>query len=335
MNVPVVKKYAGSHWELGLQLGSSLADKLVENISAYIDHVHHVYGVDKQRLPVDSMRWYENLPEQYRKELQGVAAGAGCNIELLAKWYYCDSCLDQGCTSFIATNNGKLWVGRNNDYIYPRGWGHVTILAVDKKIPVMLFGLEGGIFSGTGYNQEKLWIHYNWLPLWDVSEPERDSLQPFVFHRLALESCSSLNEVDSLLQNTVRDGGMGLFVADGKTGEYALFECAGKTYIKRPISEPFVVGANHYCSLAAPGELRSQSSINRHQRMETMLQSKLPTTPEDCMAILADPGVEQDSQYSGTVYANVVQPLQDRIWYVWDDYPAASKGRWNELQWEW
>jgi hypothetical protein len=70
----------------------------------------------------------------------------------------------------IVTAGGYAWVARNNDTYAPGMWGYATIREVTGRIPTICFGLEGDVFTPSGVNGEKLWLHYNWLPVWDVLE---------------------------------------------------------------------------------------------------------------------------------------------------------------------
>ena len=333
-----LNKFKGTPREIGIAIGESIGDRFVENVDRFISYTDDIYGLDFDKLEREAMSWFRNLPVEYQKELEGIAIGSSCSIEKLGQWYYCDRCFDGGCTSFITEIDGDFWLGRNNDYIFPEFWGYITILEVDNKIPVMLFGLEGSTFSGTGYNAEKLWIHYNWLPVWDIPPRSQDVLAPFVFLRLALESCKTIDEVEQLLRMTSRDGGMNLFVVDGKTNQAAVFEATCQHYRRRDMQNGDIAAANHYCKVKLPEGLEYDfsGSMARQTRVETLLAGKDKITiPDSLIKILADPAVEQDSKYSGTVYSNIVCPAKDQMWYAHNGYPAASQSDWEKVNWKW
>lgn len=339
MELNFINKFKGKSKDIGISIGKSIGGKRFQkNINKMIKTVHNSYGIDFEKLEKESMLWLESIPSDYQEELEGVSLGSGCSIEKIAQWYYSSMCIDGGCTSFITKIDNLWWVGRNNDYLLPKLWGHVNIIEVDGKIPVMLFGLEGDIFSGTGFNKEKLWIHYNWLPVWDIPLKSKEQIAPFIFIRRALERCKSIDDVEMLLQNKIRDGGMNLFVIDGENNEIAVFECTCKNYKKRLIEGSYIAGANHYCAIKVPDKFNFdfEDSINRQSSLEKLLlEKKDKISTENMIDILADSSVEQNNNLSGTVYSNITCPSKNLIWFAYDGFPAASKSNWKKVEWDW
>ncbi len=323
----------GDHQEIGLTLGKKLGKRLGENINYYIKRLDQIGGIDSSRLQKEALPWLRSLPTDYEVELENLARGAGIPLQLVASWLYSDMCLEGNCTSFIHETSSGIWVGRNNDYLVPGIWGYITVIEVKNKIPIMLFGLEGGTFSGTGYNKERLWLHYNWLP-----GNFKGEMPPFVFHRKALETCSSVGEVEEMLKNTSRDGAMNLFVVDGKRKEYGVFECSGRKYEKRKPEAKKIVGANHfhYPGLSSDGITDNPESLKREGTVFKLLANlNDPQIPDDYISILGDIDVEVRGEDSGTVYSCVVCPEKDLIYYSAHPYPAASQGEWEKVKWDW
>lgn len=151
----------------------------------------------------------------------------------------------------------------------PEMWGYMTIREIEDRISTISFGLEGDIFTPTGINQEKLWLHYNFLPVQDTPRTHKVHLLGYVLLIEALETCSTIRQVEELLDNIDRDSGMMLFVVDGKTDEYAIFECSCSSYVKRVPPENWVVGTNHYSTC----EMKEQNedSISRYRRLEELV----------------------------------------------------------------
>ena len=85
-----------------------------------------------------------------------------------------------------------MWVGRNNDLSVPELWGYMTVREVDGRIPTISFSMQGDVFAPTGINKEKLWLHYNWLPVWDVPGGDKPHLPGYVLLPEMLETCASL-----------------------------------------------------------------------------------------------------------------------------------------------
>lgn len=331
--------YKGSPEDIGISIGQLLGDRLLKNINNMLSTLEQSKGINYEKLEAESMKWLETLPSDYQKELAGISKGSGCSIERIAQCYYSSECTGRGCTSFISIIDGEAWVGRNNDYIYTKSWGHVNILASDDKIPTMIFGMEEDIFSGTGFNKEKIWLHYNWLPVWDKPTLNSKPLPPYVFIRLALETCKTIGDIEHLIKNTVRSGGMNLFAVDGKNNEFAIYECSCLTYAKRNIfGQASTAGANHYCCLELPEGFRREAanSVKRQECLEKQLaQIQAPELPGSFISALSDPDVEQNSKLSGTVYSNICCPSKEDIWYTYGGFPAASNGNWEKVSWIW
>jgi len=333
-----VQYFEGDSYQIGYSIGCSVKDSLGYNILKIIEIAEKVYAVDLSQIKTDASSWLEKLPEQYQTEASGLSDGSGCTIGLIMQWIFFDKFLNGGCTSFIISNNENVWVGRNNDYIAPKMWSHVNIISKRNMIPVMLFGMGGDLFSGTGCNKEKLWLHYNWLPVWDA--PKQDAYPPYVFLRLALESCRSLDELESMLKHIPRDGGMNLFAVDGKDNSYAIYECICSSYIKRKINHNYGVGANHFNVTSVPPEFSHNfsNSYKRQKAAENILSSidntSVTVTMKDLISVLSNPNVEQDNGLYGTVYANIACPSTDEIYFACDGFPAASKSQWGLVDWK-
>jgi len=166
-------------------------------------------------------------------------------LQRLAEWCYVEQCLQGGCSALLCRCDGHVWVARNNDFWAPELWGYVTIREVQSRVPTIVFGLEGELFAGTGINRERLWLHYNWLPVEDTPTPGKLHCPPFVWLTEALETCCDLQDVEALLRDVDRDGGMLLFAVDGRRDAGALFECTCVSHTRREFIGPWIAGTNH------------------------------------------------------------------------------------------
>jgi hypothetical protein len=158
----------------------------------------------------------------------------------------------------------------------------------------------------------------------------------------ALETCRTLQDVERLLLRQPRSGGMLLFALDGKTDEFALYECTCHGYFKRPPSDGWIAGANHYSTLGSdPGEDDDQplSSLRRLRRLEALVAGwdaqKESSPVAYLIQLLADDEIERRSGELQTAYSNVACPATGEIWYTFGGYPSASQGNWGRLDWPW
>ena len=337
-----VSHYKGTPYEIGLAAGRRLGNRLEETIRHYISSLEH--SKDMQRVHAGALPWLRRLPRRFQDELEGMAEGTGVPLEFLAEWSYIEEYEAEQCSGAVLLQQGRPWVARNNDLYVPELWGYATIREVEGRIPTISFTMEGDVFTPTGVNKERLWLHYNFLPVWDRPAPNKPHVPAFAFLTEALEICHTIRDVEVLLSETDRDGGMLLFAVDGKTDEFAVFDCMCSAHYRRQPSDGWIIGTNHYCAvedrtLDARDELPG-GSVSRYRRMETLIH-ELSTSqaaanlPGDLIRILADDGVERRGEEVVTVYSNVACPGTGEIWYTFGGYPAASKGNWQRVEWPW
>jgi Acyl-coenzyme A:6-aminopenicillanic acid acyl-transferase len=340
---PRIYHARGSARAVGFANGRRLGPRLEQNIRHYIEQGpgRHT-ALDWDLLRSGALPWLRRLPERFQAELEGLAAGAGLPLQRIAEWCYVEECAPRGCSAFLCTTGGQTWVARNNDLWVPDLWGYATIREVEGCLPTIGFGLEGEPFIATGINGERLWLHYNYLPVWDSPAANKAVLPPYVLLTIALETCRTIGEVEALLSRTDRSAGMMIFATEGRTGTYAVFECSCSMYARREPAGGWLAGANHYLACATPmaAGIYAPNSVNRYARMIGLLGGQIVPggavdAPWDLVRILADPDVEQRGSDYGTVYANVVCPASGEIWYTFGGYPAASTGVWRQLEWPW
>jgi hypothetical protein len=336
-----IYRFKGSPKEIGLAAGRALGEKLEHNISRYL--ARRQAATDMNKLRQGALPWLRRLPQRIQDEYEGMAEGANLPLQRLAEWAYVEECESNRCSGAVCLIGNRAWVARNNDTFVPDMWGYVTIREVDGRIPTISFSLEGDVFTPTGISQDRLWLHYNYLPVWDKPAPGKPHLPGYAFLTEALELCRTIRDVEALLGEIHRDGGMLLFAVDGKTEEFVLFECTCANHFRRDPSEAWIVGTNHYCVCpdpALPAEEQGSSTLSRFRRMEHLVQTlytpqATPRLPADLIRVLADDAVEMRGAEFATVYANVACPSRGEIWYTFGGYPAASVGDWQRLDWPW
>ncbi len=341
-----VHHLSGTAKEVGFAMGRILGERLEHNITRYITEFGEAdakFSIDWQKLESGALAWLHSLPERFQEEFSGIAAGAHLSLQRAAEWFFIEQCAIQRCSSTVSMVNGHAWVARNNDTVAPGMWGYVTIREVTDRIPTINFGREGDIFVPTGINKERLWLHYNALPVVDVLDAEEPHVPPFVFMMDALETCHTVRDVESLLQHIQRSDGMLLFAVDGKTDEFAIFECGHKRYYRRDATGAWIAGTNHYCMCEDPDpplEGQPLNTFSRMKRLETLLgslysQADPIKAPTALIRILADDEIERRDETFATVYSTVACPHTGEIWYTFGGHPAASQGNWQCLEWPW
>lgn len=330
-------------YELGVNLGRLIGPRLTGYIEQYIAaRIPSERERSDQGYQEAAVEYLSRLPERFREELHGISAGALVPLERLAKWVYLEPYLESGCTGAVCLFAGRAWVARNNDIFAPHLWGYATIRELGDRIPTITFSLLGDVFTPTGINRDRLWLHYNYLDPWDQPTPGKQQLPPYAFMVEALETCSTLQDVEHLLNQVDRDGSMLLFAVEGETDAFALYECSCRSYWKLKQSESWMVGANHFTGWddlqQDPDDIAG--SVARQERMQELVRGlydlpEIPSLPTSLIQALADDRIERRGAYPTTVYANVACPSTGEIWYTFGGYPAASRGNWAKLPWPW
>jgi hypothetical protein len=334
-----LRRYAGTPREIGLAAGRALGPRLGVGIDRYISERPQEPGdLDLEALREGAMPWLRGLPARFQEELVGLAEGSGLPLQRVAEWAYVDSCVVDGCTGFAGRLDGHAWVARNNDMFIPGIWGYATIRDITGRIPTLTFGLEGDVFTATGINRERLWLHQQALRAPDVPRPGRPHLPNWVVMTDLLETCATIAEVEARLDEVDRDEGMLLFAIDGKTDEITILECGSARHVRRAVPGPWLAAANHACVLEEPEPDRG--SLARQARVEAMagnLYGREPGArlPDDLVAILADEGVERRGPSVWTVYGTVACPATGTVWFTAGGDPAASRGDWQRIPWPW
>ena len=334
-----IHRFAGTPREIGRAAGLALGPRLEANIGRYIRERPRRRGaLDLTELRRGALPWLRTLPARFQDEIEGLAEGANLPLQRVAEWNYIESCVDDGCSGFVGGLGGHVWVARNNDFFIPDLWGYATIREVTGRIPTACFGLEGDVFTATGVNRDRLWLHHQYMPTSDAPRSERPHLPGWVLLTDMLETCSTIGEVEARLEEVDRDEGMILFAVDGKSDEFAILECLCSSHARRAPTGPWLVGTNHACGPGAdPPDGDSLSRQTRMEAMSTELYERelRAPLPKDLIAILADDGVERRGQDIWTVYSNVACPGTGELWFTFGGYPAASRGEWLPITWPW
>jgi hypothetical protein len=329
--------------EIGQKIGRLMGQRLEENISHYIQR-RPTAGehADQEKLQSGALPWMRTLPPRFQEELEGLAEGAGIPVQRVAELTYLEELLANNCSAAICMLNGHAWIARNNDFFVPEAWGYITIREISGLIPTISFGMEGDVFSPTGINQERLWLHHNYLPAWDKPAPGKTSIPGYAFIQIALENCRNLKDLEDVLEEVDRSDGMLLFAIDGKDESACLYECTCQTHFKIHLTKGWVAGTNHHLHCQPPVDMQDDASdsILRLKRMQDLIDQLYSSKhsmelPWSLVNILGDEVIERRGEDLVTVYANVACPSLGQLWYTFGGTPAASQGNWQRLPWPW
>jgi len=329
---------------MGFFHGRAIRPMLERAFDAYLDEMARLTKVPREALAPKADAWLRCLPLHVQREIAGMAEGAGRSVDEITRFLYADIASASPLCSGILTDTPEgPWAARNCDWwraCLMRGTS-VVVHETPGLIPVLAVGIAGDIDVDTGANAERLWIHVHTLFTRDKPRTNHTSLSWLFWTREALETCASLEELERFLSVVDRDRGMILFAADGKTGEYAVYEatCASWERID-PDPGPTITATNH-CQAKHPDdpERRGRSRAGSSTARLTALRARIESSgrlqpPRDLEKALADPLVEMRTPVNlATIYAAACNPKRGELLFASGRCPAASQGRWRRIPW--
>ena len=225
----------GTPYELGYAHGKLLREDVQEvagGLAGALDQLSRQTGVPRfiARYMLDLLykRTSPYIPQRYKRELEGLADGAGVSLRKL-RWAHVISVItERACSSFAvfgpATVDGKLYHGRNFDWAMSLGLQDKTALFIyhpEGRVPFASPGYIGSIGCLSGMNIKGVSI----AQIGAVSTDKRFDGIPLMFLlRRILEECHNVEDAEALIQNARRTVGYNYVVADGKAREARAFE---------------------------------------------------------------------------------------------------------------
>ena len=203
-NIPIQVSVSGTHYEMGLQYGVLLKEEtrqMVGSLYNVIGYYSKEMGIPKELVYIyfkyKVNKLSKNIPERFKEEMKGISDGSGIDISTIyAISLFDDLIHSMRCSSILAeTDDNTIVHGRNEDLYFGMELGMEQIIV--KYNPkghnsFVSIAFPGFIGVSTGYNDKGLGyshhsrfannINYNGYPQSCIS-------------RMALEECSSLNDV--------------------------------------------------------------------------------------------------------------------------------------------
>ena len=356
--------------EAGFAYGRVCAELLRgERLDRYLRTMMALKRTDAASLAAHAAAWSRRLPAHFQRQMHAMAHGAAVPLDMLEQFLYADIAVPAGTPvvndaplvsadgpmcSGVVVHEPDPWVARNCDWYeatLQRGTAAV-FHSVPHRIPCVAVGLMGDIDADTGMNAEGLWLHMHTLQAADEPRAGVSCISWLFWMREALETCTSLSDVEAFIARTDRDRGVLLFAVDGRRGDSAIFECSRSAYrVVQPSSvagRPSLVATNHSHAKHPPMEEAlergrrpaSNGTISRWCRLHAaLLQDSDATQPDRLISVLADEGVEmrpgRGSEALRTIYSAVAAPTQRRLWFASGACPAASAGVWRPIHARW
>ncbi len=217
----------GTPYEMGYQHGA-LAREQVQQAMARVDRLLEMAKeeVGLPRFAAEFLLGCEYrlclpyIPERYQREMEGLADGAGVDLNILRGMLVVSELTERNCSSFAvfgkATGNGKLYHGRNFDWVMEAGLQEDAALILyepDGYVPFASAGYFGLIGVLSGMNMEGVSIS-------QIGAVTKDGsfrgVPLMVMLRRILEESKNLDTATEILTKSKRTVGYNYVVADGK-----------------------------------------------------------------------------------------------------------------------
>jgi hypothetical protein len=338
-------RYRGSPSEIGRAQGIHLRPVLAARYEEYLRRFTATGLLDIERVRRDALAWHDALPARYREETAAIAEGAGVSLETMAECQFASYAVTgdpvRACTTIVTSIEGRTWIAHNNDWFDcgSRAWAAAVVREIPGRRSTLIFGLEGDVCGVVGVNEDRLWIQLNGFPAHDAPRTGLPFMPSPFLAREALETCGSLDDLERLLRGCDRTDGMAFYAVDGKTEEFAVFECTRTVVVRRDSTAGSVLASctrDLELRVLRDGR-RAIIGTNLHRRMDRLRRLwahvELTAMPADLIAMLADSQIEDVGEDSGTLYSNVACPSLGLGWFAAGEVPAPSRSEWRSIAW--
>ncbi|MBI1318299.1 MAG: hypothetical protein GC168_05010 [Candidatus Hydrogenedens sp.] len=231
----------GSPYELGFEHGALCRDRVTAGMNAYHSLLNEAH--EDTHIPI----WVLNfgldcvyrmcspyIPDQYKRELEGLADGAGVDLAILRRVHVISEVTERNCTSFAvfgnATTDGRLLHGHNFDWDTSAGIQNTAALFLyepDEGIPFAAFGYTGMIGYVSGMNMEGVSVGF----IGAVTRDGRSAAMPLMLMlRHVLENAHNLEEAGDLIEHAHRGVGYNYVIADGDEKDARAFETTARHF---------------------------------------------------------------------------------------------------------
>ncbi len=225
----------GAPYEMGYQRGYFARDKValsVEIFDGLLDQAQEEMGLPRFAanliLDVTYQLCAPFIPERYKREMEGLADASGFNLKIFRRAHVLSVLTERACSSFTvwgnATEDGKLYHGRNFDWITSAGLEDTAVLALyepDGFRPFASAGYAGLISVLSGMNMDGISIGQIGAITDDGS---LRGLPMEFFLRRVLEECSTLDDVTGLVTSVKHTVGFNYVVGDGEARDARAYE---------------------------------------------------------------------------------------------------------------
>jgi hypothetical protein len=273
--IPVVR-LSGTPYEIGRQHGTIFARQIRFLETEYVEAMVAPAVGGKGKL-LDWARSVERfIPEVYRQELKGIAAGAGMTYEsVLVANTMVDRFQTLMCSTVVAggkaTKDGEIYFGRNLDFPGRRVLHQMTVVIVYERegtTPVVsvtwpgLVGVLSGM-NGHGVCGATMLIH--------SGKPLRPGVPYMIMYRDALSRARKASDVHASIEGAKRTCPNNFMVVDA-TGAAEVVEFDQDVVARRPADQGTVCSTNHFRTEELSGKEKWGVGKNRYASLAEFLE---------------------------------------------------------------
>jgi len=366
-DVPVLKLTASDPFQMGYAQGYLTGKNIQEAWRKYLfpAFIYFFQTPDAYSKVLEESKKV-HIPEKYRKEMEGIAAGYNqwlsehqaenglfipgkkITVEDLIAFHAFTDLLKSpmtknqpsplGCSTIALKDSNGVVIGRNLDWPSLNIMGKECLVISrqpEGKKPFVSIGFPGSVGVLTGMNGDGLCTVVN-----EAGTQFREGRVPYILlHRELLENCSNVGEARKLMQGTMPASSHLMTLADPHNASaFQFYPERGKEVSEvalKPLpGTPFerVVSTNHFVDSRGVFLANSCWADDSYER-RFFLEKTAPTLASDPRECIVK-GL-QHVQSDHTIQTIFMDPLHKRFEVAFDNREAGSQGlrplSWNQL----
>jgi hypothetical protein len=323
-------KLSGNHYEMGVQYGVLLKDKL-QKIHGELLPYRDLW---LQKLPGDIHERLEKLTDtKIIQQLKGMAEGSGLPYSDLLLGAYFGVLERGGCSSILVKikneTSYRLIHGRNFDY--GKGTGRYPVVIEYNPthgIKHLVIGTIGSAGLAEGMNEKGITVSENLAP-GDLKNSGIQNTSTNIKLREILSSVSSLKDVEMLMEGYASDVGNTFTIGSGFEIDGIIYDLnydnGQKNYFGK---KNWLYATNGFVS----EELNRIRDDPRSRIILTYLESGRLNSVDDMIELLSDPGTTFGVNNPSTIHAVVFDAKRMCVFMAF--YPKfAAWNFWLKFDW--
>ncbi len=280
---------SGDHYEMGLQYGVLLRPEVMKALESYEKILRREakeegipYPILSAVLKYKAKKLSKSLPDRFLEEIKGVSKGSGAPEDaIITISLFYDVSMATGCTGILMRGeNGTIIHARNNDWFEGEELGKLTVVVRYNATGYnSVTHIDYPLWMGveTGYNDRGLAFSEE---TYGVKEPNPNGFSIVYLARIALEECSTLDEVYRLFGRYSAIGGYGTVWSDRDEGRGVVVELTPTAWAVKEMEGSILWNFNHIYDPELRKQQRAKTNIDGWNWDREEIASAFPMKPE-------------------------------------------------------